>query len=493
MKCKNCGKEIDDDSLFCEFCGAKVTLENSVEHPNQRFIIPKWIYAIIVLLAGLIIYFVIPKYHKYYSGEEKGHQFVDLGLSVKWATCNICYTNDIITAPGETVAWGEIAGKLNFTWDTYVFCDSSSDKLNKYNSNAQYSIVDNRTTLEFKDDIANVRWGGRWRMPTKEELDELSSLCTWKKTRYKGQKGYKVTSKIKGYEDCSIFLPLRSEGWNELWSSSLDPNNPMLAYNLYYNLKSHVIINTNRYEGISIRAVCDFNIRNERSENETSHDIIISNSSQSTSFESPYTSNEMVDMNGHDCVDLGLSVKWATNNVGATKPEDYGDYFAWGEISTKNDYSWSTYKYCNGDYYKLTKYCNDGALGNSEYTDSRTTLTTADDVASQKWGDSWRIPTITEFQELIDNCTWTRTTQNGVDGYKVASKKSGYTNNSIFIPCTGHRKSASLGSVGSVGYYWSSSLNKENPNGAWYLFLSGNQQMSYCGRCDGLSVRPVCP
>ena len=198
---------------------------------------------------------------------------------------------------------------------------------------------------------------------------------------------------------------------------------------------------------------------------------------------------------GHEYVDLGLSVKWATCNIGASKPEGYGDYYAWGEISTKNDYSWSTYKYCNGSYDKLTKYCNDSGYGNNGFTDGKTKLELSDDVARQKWGGSWRMPTRAEQDELrnTNNCTWTWTTQNGVKGYLVTSKKSGHEGASIFLPAAGYRDGAGLDDAGSYGDFWSSSLNTDTPGRAYCLYFnSGEVDWNGSNRYYGQSVRPVC-
>ena len=194
--------------------------------------------------------------------------------------------------------------------------------------------------------------------------------------------------------------------------------------------------------------------------------------------------------NGYAYVDLGLSVKWATCNVGASKPEDYGDYFAWGETKPKDYYGWSTYKYCNGSDNTLTKYNNSSSFGT---VDNKTQLELSDDAARANWGGSWRIPTRAEQDELREQCTWTWTTQNGVKGYKVTSKKSGYSNKSIFLPAAGYCDGSSLYYAGSYGYYWSSSLYTDYPYGACYLlFDSGFVDWSYDGRYIGFTVRPVC-
>ena len=194
--------------------------------------------------------------------------------------------------------------------------------------------------------------------------------------------------------------------------------------------------------------------------------------------------------NGHEYVDLGLSVKWATCNVGATKPEEYGDYFAWGETQPKSTYDWSTYKYCNGSSTSLTKYCTSSSYGT---VDNKTTLDLSDDAARANWGGSWRMPTGAELTELLEQCTWTWTTQNGVYGYKVTSKKSGYSNKSIFLPAAGYRYDSSLRSAGSYGIYWSSLLLTSSSSSAFYLYFYSSYVVgSGNTRYSGVSVRPVC-
>ena len=195
--------------------------------------------------------------------------------------------------------------------------------------------------------------------------------------------------------------------------------------------------------------------------------------------------------NGHEYVDLGLSVKWATCNVGANKPEDYGDYFAWGETQPKTTYDWSTYKWCNGDDHDLTKYCTKKRCGYNRFVDDKITLLLSDDAAHANWGGSWRMPTRAEQDELREKCTWTWTTQNGVNGSKVTSKSNG---NSIFLPAAGSRYNSSLNAAGRYGFYLSSSLDADYPNLAYELYFnSSNVDWMGSDRNVGHSVRPVCP
>ena len=287
--------------------------------------------------------------------------------------------------------------------------------------------------------------------------------------------------------------------------------------------------------------------------------------------------------NGHEWVDLGLpsGTKWATTNVGASTPEGYGNYYAWGETQPKATYtldnykwydsetetytkypkakrnvvlpeaeqgrksltfnvtvpygthvcyiagspSWEhlkmqkiddthftlttdeldglAYKYCAGDTWTFVEKLADGALpADREYAESDvvvawnaiqdseiTILELEDDAANANWGGDWHIPSKEEMEELIDNCTWTWTAQNGVNGYKVTSKTNG---NSIFLPAAGYRYDSSLNFAGYGGLYWSSSLNTSNSIYAYNLdFESSYVDWFYYNRRCGLSVRAV--
>ena len=200
--------------------------------------------------------------------------------------------------------------------------------------------------------------------------------------------------------------------------------------------------------------------------------------------------------NGHDYVDLGLpsGTLWATMNVGATSPEDYGDYFAWGETnglkSGKNRFYWDTYKWCNGTYNSLTKYCTSSYYG---VVDNKTELELADDAARQNWGGDWRMPTYYQIDELQKECTSTITTWYGVKGLEIKSKKNG---NSIFLPAAGAYSSGwvhSLAGETDLGEYWSRSGYERTVRiikfGSKTNFNTDGDYFQ--SPCFGLSIRPV--
>ena len=401
------------------------------------------------------------------GGEEEagntlnGHEYVDLGLpsGTLWATCNVGASSP--EDYGDYYEWGETETKsTNDRWSTYKWYNGSSNTLTKYNTSSYLGTVDNKKVLDPEDDVAHVKWGGSWRMPTDAELTELREKCTWTWTTQNGKNGYKVTSKSNGNyiflpaAGCRVDSSLYDAGtYGYYWSASLDESYPGYAWDMCFDSGDvGGDFNNFRFYGQSVRPV----------------------------YVEPKET--------HEYVDLGLpsGTKWATCNVGASSPEDYGDYYAWGETETKSTYDWSTYKWCNGSSTTLTKYNTDSYWGT---VDNKTVLDPEDDVAHVKWGGDWRMPTEAEQDELRAKCTWTWTTQNGKEGYKVTSKSNG---KSIFLPAAG-RFDISLINAGSYGAYWSSSLDNsavracgvklEPSSVGWYNF----------GRILGLSVRPVCP
>ncbi|MBQ3731631.1 MAG: dockerin type I repeat-containing protein [Muribaculaceae bacterium] len=192
--------------------------------------------------------------------------------------------------------------------------------------------------------------------------------------------------------------------------------------------------------------------------------------------------------NNHEYVDLGLpsGTLWATCNIGANSPEEYGDYFAWGETAPKEVYSWETYKWCDGTWDSLTKYNFQNYYGT---VDKKAELDPADDAAQAKWGASWQMPTKAQQDELSEHCNWQWTTKNGVNGY-LGTGPSGKT---IFLPAAGYKDGTGIVTEGTFGYYWSHSLNNSMSLYAYnQLFFSGSSpSWNKQERSFGISIRPV--
>ena len=484
------------------------------------------------------------------SSSQETLEMVDLGLSVKWASCNIGASKP--EEYGDYYAWGEIdtyyqegdaqsssptwkPGKSNgYGWETYKWCKGSYYSITKYCINSSYGTVDGRTVLEPDDDIAHIKKGGGWRMPTIEEYQELLDNCKSEWTTLNGVYGRKFTSKKSGFKDKWIFLPaagsrlskdlLDTGSYGDYWSSSLGTGIQGRAEELYFLSDFVEASNTYRASGQSIRpvygeliAVSSVSLNMNSLEIKSGEKVQLSASvlpanasDKSVTWSSDNSSVATVSAEGlvtgvtpgnaiitvktvdgghtakcsvtvtsnqavPEMVDLGLSVKWACCNVGASRPEDCGGYYAWGETSEKSDYSLETYQYYNDGSYQ-----NIGSdISGTQY-----------DVAHVKLGGSWRMPTEAEFGELYTNCTSEWTEQNGVKGRRFTSKKNG---NSIFLPASGYRSSTSLVGVGDRGSYWSSSLSTFRNYYAWNLyFYSDRVGTSYNYiRYYGQSVRPV--
>ena len=423
--------------------------------------------------------------------------------------------------------------------------------MTKYCNMSDYGyngFTDTKTVLDSEDDVAHVKWGDSWRMPTESECQELFDNCKWEWVTQNNVNGYKVSSKSNGN---SIFLPAAgyrngtdlsdADSYGVYWSSSLITDYPLSACYLFFYSGGRGMLENYRYYGYSVRPVLPSSVAvsitldktevtvdkgdcvtltatilpssltnktvawtsSDKTVATVNQDGVVTCISSGTVTITASTTDgsdlkaectvTVIDYNGHEYVDLGLpsKIKWATMNVGATTPEGYGDYYAWGETKTKSNYVWSTYEWCNGSHKTMTKYCNDSSYGNNGFTDTKTVLDPEDDVAHVKWGGDWRMPTQAECQELRDNCKWDWVTQNNIKGYKVTSKING---NSIFLPAAGYRYNTNLNYAGSEGDYWSSSLYADNTLSAWYLyFRSGNRGTSSYYRVNGYPVRPVSP
>ena len=487
---------------------------------------------------------------------------VDLGLpsGIKWASFNVGATKP--EEYGDYFAWGEIAPKDSYSWDNYMFGGMYS--LSKYNTDSTYGTVDNKIVLEGTDDVASINYGGYWRMPTMEEWKELWANCSFLSTTQNGVYGRLVT----GSNGNSIFLPAAglyypsapnytgSKGW--YWSSSIYAELTYDAYFFDFDSAGTGYGGNHRCMGFSVRPVYGEFISVESvSLNKTSLSLMVGSSdgltvtilpSDATEKTVTWTSSNpsVATVNGGvvtavsegtatitawasngrhsatcnvtvrepapipEAVDLGLpsGLKWASFNLGASAPEEYGDYYAWGETEPyyssldpltwkegkEAGYTWSSYKWCRimGQVSTLTRYCQESRYGYGGFTDNRTVLDPEDDAAQINLGGGWRMPTDDEWTELRENCTWTWATQDGVNGRLV----TGSNGNSIFLPAAGFWFETPLHNVGSYGYYWSSSLVTDSPRSAWRVHFDsgdvlGDVLRNSIGRYTGQPIRPV--
>ena len=474
------------------------------------------------------------------TGEINGYGYVDLGLpsGIKWAVCNV--GAEYPWEYGGYYAWGETEEKEDYSWSTYKWCNGSETSMTKYYINY---IIDNKTTLDPEDDVAYVKWGGTWRMPTKAEQDELFNNCTWQWTTQNGVDGNRVT----GPNGNSIFLPAAGYRYDIYYSGSNGYYWSGSLFESYSSCNACYLFSSSgfsrweynvRYLGYSVRPVCDepaapvekctvtvisagngsVAIKDKDGTSATiehgSTVTVVATPDEgyeldgwyvdgnetpgSTDVEYTFTVSEDVaftarfekaKINGHEYVDLGLpsGLKWATCNVGATKPEGYGGYYAWGETEEKEDYCWETYEWCNGSSSTMTKYCTHSNYGT---VDNKTVLDLEDDVAHVKWGGSWRMPTAEELLELIDNCAWMWTTLNGVKGCRLTSKING---NTIFFPAAGDfYLGTEIYNVGLHGGYWTSTIRDDLNSSAYGLIFANTAfiKRDY-SRFDGHCVRAV--
>ena len=460
---------------------------------------------------------------------------VDLGLSVKWSSCNLgALTPEMY---GDRYAWGEITTKDSYTPENYL-----------YGGGTKYNPQDEKFFLDSEDDAAHVQLGEDWRIPSSEEWLELIDNCSWQWVYLRGAIGVLGTSLKNG--NC-IFLPVDNsqdqdvsgeylsseidDGYGEYWSCAVPCPSE-------YNYDEHTILPdrymNERYLGSAIRPVFghisveDISLDHDRIElgvgesfqlnatitpaNASDKTVLWSSSDESVARVSP-TGWVVADAEGEtiitattpdggktaschltvrknspsapEAVNLGLSVKWASFNLGATKPEEYGDYYAWGETEPKADYSWATYKWCMGSKNTLTKYCTRSEYGYNGFTDEKTVLDPEDDAAHVILGGNWRMPTKEEQDELRNKCSWEWTQVNGVNGQMV----TGPNGNSIFLPAACDPSLVYPEYVDSYGGYWSCSLYTSDPDFESYqiLFFPYGTGWSYNDRFFGFSVRPV--
>lgn len=404
---------------------------------------------------------------------NNGHKYVDLGLpsGALWATCNVGASSP--EEAGGYYAWGEIEKKDSYSWENYKWCDGTAPtatnmSLTKYCDRGGYGTMDGKISLELEDDVAHVKWGGSWHIPTEAEILELINNCEHEWTTVNNVGGMT----FRGANGNSIFIPAAGSGEEgEYWSTTLGNHSRTIPYfNFYKNtidLYEGELYNTQRYRGFTIRPVLS-------EYTPAVHKI-----------EAPSSYRD------YGLVDLGLpsGALWATCNIGASSPEDYGCYYAWGETEGtcegKTSYYDDDYKFYNGP--TMTKYHEAGEV-----------LEPIDDVATVRWGGEWRMPTYSEISELLNtkytSCEWT--TENGVNGYRITSIVKGFEGNSIFLPAAGtHRdKTGRLFDAGTKGYYWGSTLSSGDDAeqyASWMVLNSSRISKGSGPRHHGLSIRPV--
>ena len=466
------------------------------------------------------------------SSGTSDYEAVDLGLSVKWASCNVGAESP--EEYGGYYAWGETEEKDDYLPSTYLY--------------SKVNIGSDIAETEY--DVAHKLLGGGWRMPTEEEYVELCENCVWQWETVNGINGYKVV----GLNGNSIFLPAAGYRYGTVvdylgmrgnhgyyWSSTEISESKV--YCLHFNSTKNFGMGENGhnpYDGHTIRPVLGSISENQKyvlrlltqdqnvSYKATTIDVelksnvnfeyeiledswirelkpvisvsgihsIVFEVSENTSrvsreghivfYNSEYAVADTLtlvqagnpNVSLYEAVELGLSVKWASCNVGAESPEEYGDYFAWGETTTKSSYTESN---------SVTYGLSISELESRGIIDVDGNLTAAYDAATANWGSDWRMPTLDEMKELVDKCTWSWTTQNGVKGYKV----TGSNGNSIFLPAAGYRHDTSLINAGSYGLYWSATPYSHSYSAYYLRFYSRYYDWNYYNRGYGFTVRPV--
>lgn len=479
-------------------------------------------------------------------GYNEGREYVNLGLPshTLWATCNVGANS--VEDFGDYYAWGEIYTKENYSWSTYQWCDGTEDCMTKYCTDARSGKVDGKTVLEPNDDVAHRKWGGDWRMPTSEEFAELIEYCSYTWVNDGGQQGLFLTSKINGQsiyfpaagwrQDYSICTEFPHTLY---WTSSSKHYPDDYVNHLYGNQYSNgpLMSGTPRYQGNPVRPVFSGTKRTYVTSVEISRidaTMCVGDNAVLTAKTLPQNAtkpniewesndDDVVTVEGgvltavgegwarvfakttdgsnlraacrvyvvpsqergiHDFVDLGLPSGnlWAQCNIGAYSPEEYGDYFAWGETETKETFNWGNYSLCEGTYNTLTKYVTNRDYGKA---DNWPVFRPEDDVAHVKWGGKWHVPTKEDAEELLQCCIWTLTEWNGVKGYQGESLMNG---NSIFLPLAGYVSSMPY-YQGNNLFYWTSTVKQNSPDIPYTL--NGTDKCGGNDRYIGMPVRPV--
>ena len=452
--------------------------------------------------------------------------FVDLGLpsGTKWAICNIGANN--FWESGDRFAWGETAAKSTNSWTTYKYANGNEKQLTKYCSISKYGNngftdgnIHDAIILERSDDAAIAQLGNNWRTPTKIDFQELLDNCIIQRIRLQDKLGYLLTSKLNGKR---IFIPDSSPSGGFYWTSSLYMDEPSMATILHFKPSIEPSLNycSERRLIYPIRpvwrddpmvaektmveaAVAGKAAEEKAAEEKAAAEKAAAERAAAERAAAKKTAEEkaaaekarfptVLSNPTAQYVDLGLpsGTKWATCNVGAQNPWEYGGYFAWGETTVGENCSYENYKYANGGPFKITKYCKNFLDSDNGVADYKTVLDRSDDAATANWGKDWCMPTYAQFKELYENCTSEWTTNYGGKGVAGRLFKSRKNGNTIFFPASGKDRRG-IGQIGEDGIYWSSSLDSST-RAISFGFDSSQVIPNYSqDRFDGLAVRPV--
>ena len=464
----------------------------------------------------------------------------NIGADEPWEVGYYFWWGDTIGYRRENNAWVASDGLSS----NFSFADANAPTYGKDKATLQSEgWITADGGLAPTHDAAHIKWGGSWRMPTDQELIDLTTNCDWTWTTMNGVSGYVVRGR-GDFADASIFLPCTGSGagtslsnsgsHGRYWSSVL-LSGDYGSWGLGFDLGGPLAGYSERYFGQSIRPVkmlpaaitVSFNT-NGGSESLPTQSCIPGEAygSLPTATRTGYvfvgwftagrggtqvTTTSVVPEAAttlyahwtsdgtHNKVQLWANGPyWAETNIGADEPWDYGYYFWWGDTVgyRREDNAWvasdgssSSFSFDSGCAPTYDKHPS--TLQNEGWIAANGALAPAHDAAHVQWGGYWRMPTSQELSDLVNNCDWTQTTINGVSGYVVRGRGT-FADASIFLPRAGRASGISLNYSGSEGDYWSSVPLAGNSGNAWYLALySGNQNTADIFRFRGQTIRPV--
>lgn len=429
-KCKTCGKQISE----CKYNGKHPVPQRTVTMNNTVVLFSK------------------------FCPDENHPHVIDLGLSsgTKWACCNVGATKP--ESNGDYYAWGETSVKSSYEYKTYVHHDHLGCR------NIGYDISGT------KFDVAHIKWGGNWTMPSLKQFDELTNECTYRWGSYKGKMGMEIT----GPNGATLFFPATGiKWWNEryhlrttggFWTSTANRSVTSPCCFGFDENKMGTNLIAGVWDGQTIRPV----IANSRQIIESQNSSININQE-----------NICPDNNHPHAIDLNLpsGTKWACCNIGANAPESGGLYYAWGETDSKDSYTWMNYLHCNGTKDSCKRIGNDISGSNN-------------DAAKVVWGNMWCTPTQNQYEELFENCSYKWLNYKNKSGILII----GTNGMKVFLPANGYKWNDAVHFEGEYGYYETASIVSGLSSETYELVFDSRgysaQIPNY--RFCGVSIRAIC-